>query len=633
MFSFFPVSPRWFIFALDFLVCLGSWIFVLQNWIFFHGILANESVLSYSLLPVLIVFPSLFYWFNLYSGIIRLTGFYEVKRILLISLIGTFFIYKVNKVFLPNEVTASVYMYIIYGFTILILLVSYRLTVKMVYRTAKLKGLKAYNIAIYGAGLSAVGVKTALENSTDKIYHIKAFIDDKFHNSNKNIEGIPIISVDEFKALHKKNKINVLIVSSLKETGNNRADIFDYCVNENIEIQKFLHTPPISPHKNPITNYPKINIEELLDRFPIQINKDFGVADYNKKRILITGAAGSIGSELAKQLVLFKPAQLILCDQAETPLYDLLLDLTVPENKDVLIVPFLGSVNDELRMNGLFENYKPEIVFHAAAYKHVPVMESFPTEALKINVLGSSKMADLAVKYQAAKFIMISTDKAVNPSNVMGASKRIAEIYIQSLSQEKKCKTAFITTRFGNVLGSNGSVVELFKKQIEAGGPVTITHPDIIRYFMTVSEACQLVLQAGMMGKGGEIFTFDMGKPVKILDLAKKMIHLSGKVPEKDIPIHFTGLRQGEKLFEELSYDNEKNIKTYHDKIFISKVPFMEYNQVFPRLGYMATLLRTGEDEELLIRWMKTFVPEFISNNSKFEKLDNPVSYFKESLG
>jgi FlaA1/EpsC-like NDP-sugar epimerase len=619
MFSFSPVSPRWFVFFLDLILCLGSWSFVLINWFFFLDKSAGFDYVSLSLAPVAIVFPSLFYWFNLYSGIIRFTGFYEVKRIFLISSIGSFLVYILNTNFLYNEDASSILLYIYYGLTLFTGLVSYRLTVKYIYRYIKMKGLSSENIVIYGAELSSVSVKSSIENNTEKIYNIKAFIDDKFQYLKKAIDGIPVISTEEFKILHKNVKINRLIVSSLFELGHDKADIFDFCVNENIEIQKFLN---FSTRNNKVSTYPKINIEELLDRSPINMSNDYEKDDYLGKKILITGAAGSIGSELAKQLIKLQPSQLILCDQAETPLNDLILNLSLSEELNQIIVPFLASVTDDLRMDSLFQQYHPEIIFHAAAYKHVPVMESFPTEALKTNVLGTSKLADLAVKYRVSKFIMISTDKAVNPTNVMGASKRIAEMYIQSLSQEKYCPTAFITTRFGNVLGSNGSVVDRFKKQIEIGGPVTVTHPDIKRFFMTVSEACQLVLEAGNMGNGGEIFSFDMGKPVKIVDLAKKMIHLAGKLPDKEIKIHFSGLRPGEKLYEELSYTSEQTIKTYHEKIFISKVIYISYIQLFSNIGDLENLLLMNENEELLVRWMKTLIPEFISRNSRFELLD-----------
>jgi len=619
MFSFSPVSPRWFVFFLDLILCLGSWSFVLINWFFFLDKSAGFDYVSLSLAPVAIVFPFLFYWFNLYSGIIRFTGFYEVKRIFLISSIGSFLVYILNTNFLYNEDASSILLYIYYGLTLFTGLVSYRLTVKYIYRYIKMKGLSSENIVIYGAELSSVSVKSSIENNTEKIYNIKAFIDDKFQYLKKAIDGIPVISTEEFKILHKNVKINRLIVSSLFELGHDKADIFDFCVNENIEIQKFLN---FSTRNNKVSTYPKINIEELLDRSPINMSNYYEKDDYLGKKILITGAAGSIGSELAKQLIKLQPSQLILCDQAETPLNDLILNLSLSEELNQIIVPFLASVTDDLRMDGLFQQYHPEIIFHAAAYKHVPVMESFPTEALKTNVLGTSKLADLAVKYRVSKFIMISTDKAVNPTNVMGASKRIAEMYIQSLSQEKYCPTAFITTRFGNVLGSNGSVVDRFKKQIEVGGPVTVTHPDIKRFFMTVSEACQLVLEAGNMGNGGEIFSFDMGKPVKIVDLAKKMIHLAGKLPDKEIKIHFSGLRPGEKLYEELSYTSEQTIKTYHEKIFISKVIYISYIQLFSNIGDLENLLLMNENEELLVRWMKTLIPEFISRNSRFELLD-----------
>jgi len=619
MFSLFPVSPRWFVFSLDLFFCLGSWVFVLVNWFFFLNKNAGLDYVTLSLLPVVIVFPVLFYWFNLYSGIIRFTGFYEVKRIFLISSIGSLLVYILNINFLYNEGASSYILYIVYGLTLFIGLVAYRFTVKYIYRYIKLKGLSSENIVIYGAELSSVSVKSAIENNTEKIYNIKAFIDDKFQYLNKAIDGIPVISTEEFKLLHKNVKINRLIVASLFELGHDRADIFDFCVNENIEIHKFLN---FSSRNNKVSTYPKINIEELLDRSPINMRNDYEKDDYQNRKILITGAAGSIGSELARQLVKLQPSQLILCDQAETPLNDLMLNLSLPDELKHIVVPFLSSVTDELRMDGLFQHYRPEIIFHAAAYKHVPVMESFPTEALKTNVLGTCKLADLAVKYKVGKFIMISTDKAVNPTNVMGASKRIAEMYIQSLSQENHCPTAFITTRFGNVLGSNGSVVDRFKKQIEAGGPVTVTHPDIKRFFMTVSEACQLVLEAGNMGNGGEIFSFDMGKPVKIVDLAKKMIHLAGKLPDKEVKIHFSGLRPGEKLYEELHYTSEQNIKTYHEKIFISKVPFISYIQLFSNICDLENLLLMNENEDLLVRWMKTLIPEFISKNSRFELLD-----------
>ncbi|MBU6169358.1 MAG: polysaccharide biosynthesis protein [Bacteroidetes bacterium] len=616
MFNLSKISPRWFIFCLDFLYCLFSWVLVFINWFFFIDKKPGVDDIGLSLLSVCIVFPMLFYGFKLYSGIIRFTGFYEVKRIFLISLIGSFFVYMIHILFIPNEDTSSYLLYSIYGFTLFTGLVAYRFTVKYIYRYIKLKGLSTENIVIYGAELSSVGVKAAIKNSTEKIYHIKAFIDDTFQYLNKSIDGIPVISTEEFKAMHKKTKINRLIVASLFEMGYDRADIFDFCVENNIGIQKYLNLS-----NNQVSTYPKINIEELLARSPIKVQHIYEKDDYQHKKILITGAAGSIGSELARQMVKLKPGLLILCDQAETPLNELMLDLADDDDSN-LIIPFLASVADDLRMNVLFQLYRPEIIFHAAAYKHVPVMESFPTEALKTNVLGTSKLADLAVKFKVSKFIMISTDKAVNPTNVMGASKRIAEMYIQSLSQEKHCPTAFITTRFGNVLGSNGSVVERFKKQIEAGGPVTVTHPDIIRFFMTVSEACQLVLEAGTMGKGGEIFTFDMGKPVKIVDLAKKMIHLAGKIPDKEIKIHFSGLRPGEKLYEELNYTSEQHIQTYHKKIFIARVPFISYIQLFSNICELENLLMMNENEELLVRWMKTLIPEFISKNSRFEVLD-----------
>jgi len=561
----------------------------------------------------------LFYGFKLYSGIIRFTGFYEVKRIFLISLIGSFFVYMIHILFIPNEDTSSYLLYSIYGFTLFTGLVAYRFTVKYIYRYIKLKGLSTENIVIYGAELSSVGVKAAIKNSTEKIYHIKAFIDDTFQYLNKSIDGIPVISTEEFKAMHKKTKINRLIVASLFEMGYDRADIFDFCVENNIGIQKYLNLS-----NNQVSTYPKINIEELLARSPIKVQHIYEKDDYQHKKILITGAAGSIGSELARQMVKLKPGLLILCDQAETPLNELMLDLADDDDSN-LIIPFLASVADDLRMNVLFQLYRPEIIFHAAAYKHVPVMESFPTEALKTNVLGTSKLADLAVKFKVSKFIMISTDKAVNPTNVMGASKRIAEMYVQSLSNryssEQGNTTKFITTRFGNVLGSSGSVLPLFKKQIDDGGPVTVTHPDVTRYFMTISEACQLVLEAGNMGNGGEIYIFDMGQSIKIIHLAKKMIQLSGLKLGSDIQIIFTGLRPGEKIKEELLADQENCVPTHHPKIMIAKIREYSLDWITIQIHDLLELYALANNEKLVAK-MKAIVPEYISNNSSYEILD-----------
>jgi FlaA1/EpsC-like NDP-sugar epimerase len=364
-----------------------------------------------------------------------------------------------------------------------------------------------------------------------------------------------------------------------------------------------------------------IKIEDLLERDPIVINNNQIRTQIKGKRVLVTGAAGSIGSEIVRQLLAYHPELIILCDQAETPLHS--LELELHERKtNVNCIPYLADITNEQRIEDLFTQFQPQYVYHAAAYKHVPMMELCPSEAVKNNVLGTKLIADLAVKHYVERFVMVSTDKAVNPTNVMGASKRLAEIYVQGLSKETANSTKFITTRFGNVLGSNGSVINRFRDQILKGGPVTVTHPNITRYFMTIPEACQLVLEAGSMGNGGEIFVFDMGEPVTIADLAKKMIRLFGYIPNIDIDITYSGLRPGEKLYEELLSDAENTLKTYHEKIMIAKVREVTLKDIECRFAEFRKLVNSSQNENELVALMKALVPEFISNNSVFESLD-----------
>jgi FlaA1/EpsC-like NDP-sugar epimerase len=365
-----------------------------------------------------------------------------------------------------------------------------------------------------------------------------------------------------------------------------------------------------------------VKIEDLLGREIIQMNNLALANEINSKTILVTGAAGSIGSELVRQLITYLPSKIILVDQSETGIYDLEFELKdkVPQNVQLVFV--VASVTDPNRMSKVFKKYLPELVFHAAAYKHVPLMENNPYEAIKVNVLGTRLIADLSVENEVKKFIMVSTDKAVNPTNVMGATKRLAEMYTQSMNQLEGVKTQFIATRFGNVLGSNGSVIPLFKKQIEKGGPVTVTHPEITRYFMTIPEACELVLEAAIMGKGGEVFVFDMGEPVRIVDLARKMITLSGLQVEKDIKLNFSGLRPGEKLYEELLNNNENTLPTHHPKILIAKVNTPSFAFMEVQINDMQTILDMGTNTHLVAK-IKEIIPEYLSNNSVFEKLDN----------
>ena len=614
-------SPRWIIFSIDLFVCVGAWSISLNYWLSLLQEPISYHQTLYSYIPVVIVNVALFFATSLYSGIVRFTGSYELARILFISLSGTILIYIANEIFFSNVYSRFSLFWLSYFFSVSIGLATYRLFIKFGYRYISLQGLTATNVVIYGAGIPGATVKAAIDRSADKNFIIRAFVDERPNYHYKRLDGIPVISPEQFKSLHFKMKIERLIVASLDDNKESKDDIFEFCLEHNVGIQKVPQTSMLAESNLTIAQFPRLNIEELLGREPILIENEDAENIYKGKRILVTGAAGSIGSELVRQLLLFKPVQLIICDQAETPMNDLLLQLGSEKYKTI-IVPFLSSVTDELRMKRLFDSYHPEIIFHAAAYKHVPVMEAFPCEALKVNVLGTRRMADLAVKYKADRFVMVSTDKAVNPTNVMGASKRLAEMYIQSLTMDESCDTRFITTRFGNVLGSNGSVINRFKAQIEAGGPVTVTHPEINRFFMTVSEACQLVLEAGNMGNGGEVFVFDMGKPVKIADLAKKMITLSGRIPNKDIHIHYSGLRPGEKLFEELLHNKEENRETYHHKIMIANVRVLPFQDMLLAFNHLNQLIHSDDDEFALVSWMKSLVPEFLSNNSEFEALD-----------
>jgi FlaA1/EpsC-like NDP-sugar epimerase len=419
-----------------------------------------------------------------------------------------------------------------------------------------------------------------------------------------------------------------------------KNDLVDFSLDHNIKV---LNVPPLDKWINgqfSARQLQAIKIENLLEREPIRINNEEIASQINNKRILVTGAAGSIGSEIVRQLLKFNPQTIVLCDQAETPLHQLeleLMDLKTATN----CVSYLGDVRNEKRMEELFHLFEPHYVYHAAAYKHVPMMELCPTEAILTNVLGTKIIADLSVRHHVQRFVMVSTDKAVNPTNVMGASKRLAEAYVQQLhykvnhpvpssnenaNQLKHEVTKFITTRFGNVLGSNGSVIIRFKEQIEKGGPVTVTHPNITRFFMTIPEACQLVLEAGSMGKGGEIFVFDMGKPVAIVELAKKMIRLYGLVPGIDIDIKYTGLRPGEKLYEELLTDSENTMTTYHEKIMIAKVRHNQLNNLQAHFEELIDLAKQKQGSMAMVAKMKELVPEFVSNNSVFESLDKKES-------
>ena len=498
------------------------------------------------------------------------------------------------------------------------------------------------HVVIYGAGEGGIAAKRTLDHDIKINMLLTAFIDDDERKIGKAIDGIKIYHTKEFLNLIKNDKIDDLIIASQNIHPDQKNKIVDLCLENDIKV---LTLPPVrSWIKGQLsgTQLQNIKIEDLLEREPIEINNDIICDQIKGKRVLVTGAAGSIGSEIVRQIAQFHPQMIILNDQSETPLHELHLELQ-ESNVHNNFHSFIGDIRDSFRMELLFQTFKPHYVYHAAAYKHVPLMEHNPGEAVRTNVMGTKTIADLSVKYGVSKFVMISTDKAVNPTNVMGASKRIAEIYVQSLYYSFKNRkntvytnglsylnqgngtinTKFITTRFGNVLGSNGSVIPRFKAQIQKGGPITVTHPEITRYFMTIPESCRLVLEAGSMGEGGEIYIFDMGHSVKIVDLAKKMIRLSGLVPHQDIAIEFSGLRPGEKLYEELLNDLENTKPTHHEKIMVAQVREYEFQLISARISDLIKLSCQYKDRQVVIK-MKEIVPEFKSNNSVYEELDIP---------
>jgi FlaA1/EpsC-like NDP-sugar epimerase len=475
------------------------------------------------------------------------------------------------------------------------------------------------NVIIYGAGEAGITAKRVLNRDVNTKYKLIAFLDDDPGKVGKKLEGIDIFSPEKLDDLLAINEVGQVILAVQHFDSQRKQELVDLCLEHEVKV---LTVPPMMEWINGELSFnqiKKIKIEDLLEREEIHLDDKQIRTELTGKTIIITGAAGSIGSELARQIMKFHPLSLLLVDQAETAMHQLELEFT--ENyRDRCSRFLLADIRDASRMENIFIESKPDIIYHAAAYKHVPVMESNPSEAILTNVNGTRILADLAVKYGTKKFIMISTDKAVNPTSVMGASKRIAEIYTQSVNHEGYPR--FITTRFGNVLGSNGSVIPLFRAQIEKGGPVIVTHSEITRYFMTIPEACALVLEAGTMGKGGEIFIFDMGKSVRIVDLAKRMISLSGLTLGKDINIRFTGLRPGEKLYEELLNSKENTIPTHHPRILIAKVREYDSKAVDLQIDDLIRIARSGIDTEV-VQKMKSIVPEFKSQNSIFEELDH----------
>jgi len=510
-------------------------------------------------------------------------------------------------------------------FTSFLFLFYYRLIVKSIFAYLKFESGNRINVIIFGAGQSGMITSQIIESGTSRKYKVVAFVEDDPNKYGKEINGIKIYSAKEnFNDLISQFDVRELIIAIRDLLPERKSEVVDICLQHDIKVKT---VPPVEQWVHGELSWGQIkevNIEDLLGRESIYIDNGMLFGSLAKKRICVTGAAGSIGSELCRQLLQYNPDCLILIDQSESTLYNIEMELK-QFKKSGTVHTFIADIANQERIQSIFSQFKPHVLFHAAAYKHVPMMENNPSEAVVTNILGTKILADLSVEYGVEKFVMISTDKAVNPTSVMGCSKRVAEIYVQSLDNHLKTigksGTSFITTRFGNVLGSNGSVIPTFKRQIQSGGPVTVTHPEITRYFMTISEASRLVLEAGIMGRGGEIFIFDMGKPIKIVDLARKMIRLSGFEPGKDIDIVFIGLRDGEKLYEELLNNNENTIPTYHEKILKAKVQEYDYSFIQSMVGLFEDLVN-DKNELKMVALMKEIVPEFKSNYSRFEVLD-----------
>lgn len=575
-----------------------------------------------------------FLGYRSYEGAFRHTGVRDLSRLLMATITavsGAYFISRFSSIWIQyNFAHLSIAFLILHGFSFIMGVLGLRLFVKLAYSRFYLKTAdnNKPGLVIYGAGITGVSVRRAVQQDPNFSSQLVAFVDDNPNLIGKRIDGIKVYSFEdvfEDKFL-SKYRVTSLIWSIQNVNTPNFLKVGDVCIDKGISFQRVPNINEIIGGTITSKQLKKVKIEDLLNRNPISLDKENIETFIQGKSVLITGAAGSIGSEIVRQVIHYKPSSLTLVDSAETPVNELVLELNKIISKSDIefeksqLKVFMGDVTRENRIDEIFAQTRPEVVFHAAAYKHVPLMEDNAKEAVRVNVVGTQIVANCSIKFNTKKFVMISTDKAVNPTNVMGASKRTAEILVQELNE--KSDTEFIITRFGNVLGSNGSVIPLFRKQIENREDITVTHKDIVRYFMTIPEAVQLVLEAGVMGNGGEIFVFDMGEPVRIYELAEKMVRLSGLELGKDIRIIESGLRPGEKLYEELLSDTENTIPTHHPKIMIAKV--RTYNQeetkpVFEKLSYSAL---NGATDLELVRLMKVLVPEFKSKNSIFEGLD-----------
>ena len=624
--------PYWSVLILDCLICYFSGIFVF--WLYYHGAvtLGNIGVLSKTIFVYMIFNLIGFKVFRTYSGIFRYSSFVDLQRVAsamalscIIAEIVHYLIYPMHQSwkFVPLQGRQILAMYVVAT----ILMWAVRVLVKTLYDVS-FSSDKGKRTLIYGVRDGGVGLAKNIRNEKPARFQLNGFVTHESDYQNHILMGVKVYQVNSnLKDLIREKHITAFLVSPLQnEVFRKDTALQDILIDAGVKIYMSSESKEWSADDDfSATKLKEISIDDLLPRNEIQINLEQVGKMIEGTKVLITGSAGSIGNEILKQVATFKPSELVLIDIAETPQNDvkIMMEKNFPEIKTHVVV---GSITNQERMERIFEDFRPDYVFHAAAYKHVPLMEENPSESVQNNVYGTKVVADLSAKYGVKKFVMLSTDKAVNPTNVMGCSKRICEIYVQSLdaaikrqAQGVSSTTQFVTTRFGNVLGSNGSVIPLFKQQIQAGGPVTVTDPDIIRYFMLIPEACKLVLEAGTQGHGGEIFVFDMGTPVRIADLAKRMISLSGA---HGVEIKYTGLRPGEKLYEEVLSDEENTIESFHEKIRIANVRKYDYDTVSKQIDELIVLSNTYDDMAI-VKKMKDIVPEYISNNSVFGALDH----------
>lgn len=614
--------PRWLVLLIDITTVCVTFLFAYLLRYNFETFTFKWSLTFYHAMLVTLVYTLFMLLYKSYSGLIRQTTIKDTFILAVTNTTAIFFIIiltLLSRLFEWNEIlNVSISILMIHYGIVTVSLIFFRIFIKMFYVFVSVPNSKRRNVLIYGSGETGIIVKRVIESDPNNEFQIRGFIDDNRKLQGKKVDGYPVFSMSILSTeFIEFEDIQVFIFAIKNISVERKNEILSEAVALGLEI---LDTPSFDQWLNgqlQIKQLKKVQLEDLLGREPITLDLKRIEAGLRNKTILVTGAAGSIGSEIVRQLTRYNYNQLILIDQAETPVFYLNNELKekFPECQFNLMI---GDITNELKMEHVFRRYKPHIVFHAAAYKHVPIMEINPHEAFRVNVGGTRILSELSIKYKVEKFVMISSDKAVNPTSVMGATKKICELLVQAEARRYGVSTTFITTRFGNVLGSNGSVIPVFRKQIAEGGPVTITDPEIKRFFMTIPEACQLVLEAGFMGNGGEIFIFDMGKPIKILDIAVKLIRLSGLEPFKDIEIKYTGLRQGEKLFEELFSENEQQISTYNPKISIARIADEDFESILDKiLSVLDNIYSKSSDE--IVADMKEIVPGYIDKIPVFK--------------